>query len=101
MTSTQVTARELRPMLREAELAVARIERNSSSEELLALYALLDQIADALPQIQQAGAHLEPELIRFETIGSILRDKARNDADDFQPCEETYLAALDYYLMLI
>ena len=23
---------------------------------------------------------------------------ARNEADDFRPCEHTYLAALDYYL---
>lgn len=64
-------------MLREAELAVAGIQRGSSSEDILSLYALMDQLAAALPRLRQAGAQLEPEMARFETIGAILRDKAR------------------------
>jgi tetratricopeptide (TPR) repeat protein len=74
--SDQVTLRDLRPMLREAELAVARVHRGTTSQEILSLYGLLDQIAVALPQLQQAGAPLESECVRFETIGAILQEKA-------------------------
>jgi tetratricopeptide (TPR) repeat protein len=77
MTSDRITARELRLVLRQAELAVARVQRNSAAEDILALYALFDQIAGALPRLQQAGVRLEPELARFETICSILHEKAR------------------------
>jgi tetratricopeptide (TPR) repeat protein len=76
--SEQLTARELRPILREAELAVARIRRSSAAQEIIALFDLLDQLATALPRLRQAGAQLEPELVRFETIGAILRDKAHH-----------------------
>lgn len=75
--SEQLRVRELRPTLREAELTVARIRRGVSPKEILHLYSLLDQIANALPKLQQAGARLEPELVRLETISGILRDKAR------------------------
>jgi tetratricopeptide (TPR) repeat protein len=74
----QLTARELRPILRQAELDVAHIGPSSSPEQILSLYHLLDQIGTALPNLQQAGAQLEPESVRFETIGAILRDKARS-----------------------
>jgi len=51
----------------------------------LAFYGLLDQLADTLPQLQRAGAQLEPELVRFETIGAILRDKAHSVVRGLQP----------------
>ena len=74
----QLTVRELRPILRQAELAVAKLGRKPSPEEILSLYHLLDQIGTAVPNLQQAGGQLEPEWVRFETIGAILRDKARS-----------------------
>jgi tetratricopeptide (TPR) repeat protein len=77
MVSELTTVRDLRPVLRKAELAVARVGRHSTSEEVLGLYRLLDQIAAALPRFRQAGAQLEAESARFETIQAILRDKAR------------------------
>jgi tetratricopeptide (TPR) repeat protein len=64
-------------MLREAELAVARLHRESTAEEILDLYGLLDRIAVTLPRLQRAGAQLDPESARFETIQAIIRDKAR------------------------
>jgi tetratricopeptide (TPR) repeat protein len=72
----QPTARELRLLLRETELAVANIDQRTPAQDILNLYALCDRIAVALPRIQQAGAQLEPEAVRFEIIWGILRDKA-------------------------
>lgn len=83
--SEQPTAGELRPVLREAELAIAHIDRHSSAQEILALYDLLDRIDAALPRLEQAGAQLAPERVRFETIGAILRDKAPGVVRAFKP----------------
>jgi tetratricopeptide (TPR) repeat protein len=80
----QQTVRELRPILREAELAVAHVDRGSSVEELLALYGLLDRIAVTLPQLEQAGAAVEAEQVRLETICAILSDKRRSVARTFR-----------------
>jgi tetratricopeptide (TPR) repeat protein len=67
----------MRPLLREAELAVSRIRGGVSADEILDLYDLLDQIAAALPGLEKAGANLEAERARFETIGATLRDQGR------------------------
>lgn len=74
--SPSYTPQDLRSDIRAAELAIANINSNSSPDQILGLFSLLDRIVPAHEVMSQSGTDLRPEATRIETICGILNDKA-------------------------
>jgi hypothetical protein len=71
------TADDLRSDLRQAELSVANIQRDTSPDKVVDLMRLLDTIAVQYAQLVQRGVDLRAERSRLDTVLNILESKDR------------------------